>query len=68
MPDKSKFERKFKIKIDEGYGFGLGICFQVSPRDVLDKRDICLVLILGRYSIRIGMITDLRKGEEDYEW
>lgn len=68
MPDKSRFEYKFKIKVDEAFGFGLGICFDVSPRGILDKRDICLVLILGRRSIRIGMITDYKKGEEDYEY
>ena len=67
MPDKDKFKRKFGVRIDEAYGIGIGIVFEILP-NVLDKKDICLILCLGKYTIRIGLITVLKEKEEDYEY
>lgn len=58
MPDKSKFQYKFKCKFTETWGWHIGFSFCVSPKDAFDKREIYLLICLGKRDLVIGMINE----------
>lgn len=57
--------QKFGIKVEESWGFSIGIGFSVTPKDVNDNREWYLFINAGKKAIYIGKFSVYSDPEDE---